>query len=133
LSPGPRYASSCKALFLIAPVLAETADEAKERARLRALQAGKNLDVALARLGWISNIDFSKFDLDAPVGELSTNGHQESLRQFLVSAGFLFRRPNVSRRTMAEITDGIVPEPRRRGLTRRAYAHKHLRDNVLEF
>ena len=43
--------------------------------------------MALARLGWITNIDFSKFDLDAPVGELATNGHQESLAQFLKGAG----------------------------------------------
>ena len=47
--------------------------------------------------------------------------------------GFLFSMPNVSRRTMAEITDGLIPALQRRGLTRRAYAHQHLRDNLLEF
>jgi FMN-dependent oxidoreductase (nitrilotriacetate monooxygenase family) len=170
-----RDPKSCKVLYLIAPILAETADEARERARLRTIQAGKNLDVSLARLGWITNIDFSKLDLDAPVGELSTNGHQESLAQFLRAAGkrtlreamtdystsglsvdlvgtpdqvagqmgeameevggdgFLFSMPNVNRRTMAEITDGLVPALQQRGLARRAYAHTHLRDNLLEF
>ena len=29
--------------------------------------------------------------------------------------------------------DGLVPELQRRGLVRKAYAHKHLRDNLLEF
>jgi alkanesulfonate monooxygenase SsuD/methylene tetrahydromethanopterin reductase-like flavin-dependent oxidoreductase (luciferase family) len=31
--------------------------------------------------------DFSTFDLDAPVGEFTTNGHQQSLAQFLLKAG----------------------------------------------
>ena len=47
--------------------------------------------------------------------------------------GFMFSMPNVNRRSMAEITDGLVPALQRRGLTRRAYAHQHLRDNLLEF
>jgi FMN-dependent oxidoreductase (nitrilotriacetate monooxygenase family) len=170
-----RDPNSCKVLYLIAPLIAGTEEEAQDRARRRSEQAAKNLDVALARLGWITNIDFSKQDLDAPVGELSTNGHQESLAQFLKGAGkrtwreamtdysssglavdlvgtpdrvaaemgdiieevggdgFLFSMPDVSRRTMAEITDGLIPALQRRGLTRRAYAHQHLRDNFLEF
>lgn len=166
---------SCKVLYLIGPVLGETEDDAKDRLRRRNESAAKNLDIAMARLGWITNIDFSKFDLDAPVGELSTNGHQESLRQFLVSAGkrtlreamlaystsgqsvdlvgtpdqvagqmgeimeevggdgFLFSLPNVCRRSMAEICDGLVPALQRRHLVRKAYAHKQFRDNLLEF
>jgi FMN-dependent oxidoreductase (nitrilotriacetate monooxygenase family) len=170
-----RDPSSCKVLYLVSPLLGETPEDAQELVRRRNEQAAKNLDVSLARLGWITNIDFSKFDLDAPVAELTTNGHQESLRQFLVGAGkrtlreatldystsgqsidlvgtpdqvaaqmgeamqevggdgFLFSMPNVSRRTMAEITDGLVPALQRRGLVRRAYAHKRLRDNLLEF
>ena len=170
-----RDPKSCKVLYLIAPLIAETAEEAQDRAERRNQQAAQNLDVAMARLGWITNIDFSKFDIDAPVGELTTNGHQESLAQFLQGAGkrtlreafldystsglsvdlvgtpdavaaqmgemmeevggdgFLFSMPNVSRRTMAEITDGLIPALQQRGLTRRAYAHQHLRDNLLEF
>jgi FMN-dependent oxidoreductase (nitrilotriacetate monooxygenase family) len=170
-----RDPKSCKVLYLIAPVLGETEEDAQERLRRRNESAAKNLDIAMARFGWITNIDFSQFDLDAPVGELSTNGHQESLRQFLQGAGkrtlreaftdystsglsielvgtpdqvaaqmgeameevggdgFLFSMSNVSRRTMAEITDGLIPALQQRGLTRRAYAHKHLRDNLLEF
>ncbi len=170
-----RDPKSCKVLYLIAPLIAETEEEAQDRARRRSEQAAKNLDIAFARLGWITNIDFSKLDIDAPVGELTTNGHQESLAQFLRRAGkrtlreamsdystsglavdlvgtpdqvaaqmgevmeevggdgFLFSMPDVSRRTMAEITDGLIPALQRRGLTRRAYAHQHLRDNLLEF
>ena len=47
--------------------------------------------------------------------------------------GFLFSMPNVSRRTTAEIADGLAPALQQRGLTRKAYAHRHLRDNLLEF
>jgi alkanesulfonate monooxygenase SsuD/methylene tetrahydromethanopterin reductase-like flavin-dependent oxidoreductase (luciferase family) len=162
-------------LFLISPILAETTVEARDKAARREADAARNVDQRLAQLGWITNIDFSTFDLDAPVGELETDGHQQSLVQFphkagkwalreaiisytsggasvdLVGApnavaaqmaeameevrvdGFLFSMPNVSRRTIAEIADGLAPAPRQRGLTRRARAHRHLRDNPLEF
>ena len=170
-----RDPDSCKLLFLVAPILGETADEAQQRAQQRVVKAAQNLDVRLAQLGWSTNIDFSTFDLDAPVGELTTNGHQQSLAQFLRKAGkrtlreaittygttgmsvdlvgtpdqvagqmgevmaevggdgFLFALPNVSRKSVAEITDGLVPALQQRGLVRRAYGHQHLRDNLLEF
>ena len=170
-----RSPDTCKVLFLISPILAETADEAHDRARQREANAAQNLDVRLAQLGWITNIDFSTFDLDQPVGELTTNGHQQSLAQFLRKAGkrtlreaiisytsggasvdlvgtpdqvaaqmgevmeevggdgFLFSMPNVNRRTIAEVTDGLVPALQRRGLVRTAYGSRHLRDNLLEF
>ncbi|WP_439816697.1 NtaA/DmoA family FMN-dependent monooxygenase [Zavarzinia sp. CC-PAN008] len=47
--------------------------------------------------------------------------------------GFLFTPPNTNRRTVAEITDGLVPVLQKRGLVRRAYNHDHLRDTLLEF
>ena len=47
--------------------------------------------------------------------------------------GFLFSDTPIERRSIMEICDGLVPELQRRGLTRKAYAHKHLRDNLLEF
>ena len=126
-------------------------------------------------MGWTTNIDFSGYDLDAPVGELTTNGHQSSLTNFMQKAGgrtlreailaytshgacvdfvgspetvaaqmdeamqevggdgFLLVLPNVSRKTVVEVTDGLVPALQQRGLVRKAYAHKHFRDNLLEF
>jgi FMN-dependent oxidoreductase (nitrilotriacetate monooxygenase family) len=47
--------------------------------------------------------------------------------------GFLFFNSYFDRRYIMEVCDGLVPELQRRGLTRKAYAHKHLRDNLLEF
>jgi FMN-dependent oxidoreductase (nitrilotriacetate monooxygenase family) len=170
-----RDPDSCKVLFLISPILAETDEEAQAKAAQREASAAQNIDRRLAQIGWTSNIDFSTFDLDQPVGELTTNGHQQSLAQFLRKAGkrtlreavisytsggasldlvgspdtvaaqmaeameevggdgFLFSMPNVTRRTTAEIADGLAPALQQRGLTRKAYAHKQLRDNLLEF
>lgn len=47
--------------------------------------------------------------------------------------GFLLLNTYFDRRYIAEICDGLVPELQRRGLTRRAYAHKHFKDNLMEF
>jgi FMN-dependent oxidoreductase (nitrilotriacetate monooxygenase family) len=47
--------------------------------------------------------------------------------------GFLFSMPNVNRRTLAEIEDGLIPALQDRGLVRTAYAHKQFRDNLLEY
>jgi alkanesulfonate monooxygenase SsuD/methylene tetrahydromethanopterin reductase-like flavin-dependent oxidoreductase (luciferase family) len=46
--------------------------------------------------------------------------------------GFLISG-NVNRRYVAEITEGLVPELRKRGLTRDGYTHEQFRDNLLEF
>ena len=77
----------CKILFLLSPIVAETEEQARWHADQRAVSAEKNIEARLARLGWITNIDFSGHDLDAPVGELTTNGHQSSLAQFVIRAG----------------------------------------------
>lgn len=47
--------------------------------------------------------------------------------------GFLIVGTPLHRRYISEITDGLVPELRKRGLTRESYDHKLLRDNLLSF
>jgi FMN-dependent oxidoreductase (nitrilotriacetate monooxygenase family) len=47
--------------------------------------------------------------------------------------GYLFSLQNVSRRTLAEIEDGLVPALQDRGLVRKAYAFEQFRANLLEF
>ena len=170
-----RNPDDCKILFLCSPIVAETMAEAETRAAGRATAAAANVDMRLAQIGWSTNIDFSGHDLDAPVGELTTNGHQSSLAMFVAKSGgktlreaaiayssqgycidavgtpdavasqmaeameevggdgFLIVLPDVSRRSVATIVDGLVPELQQRGLTRRAYSHALLRDNLLEF
>lgn len=47
--------------------------------------------------------------------------------------GFLFSMPNVNRRTLAEIEDGLIPALQDRGLVRKAYEHKQFRENLLAY
>jgi alkanesulfonate monooxygenase SsuD/methylene tetrahydromethanopterin reductase-like flavin-dependent oxidoreductase (luciferase family) len=46
--------------------------------------------------------------------------------------GFLIGN-TITRRSIAEIADGLAPALKRRGLTRKAYAHATFRDNLLDF
>jgi FMN-dependent oxidoreductase (nitrilotriacetate monooxygenase family) len=170
-----RDPDSCKILYLIGPIVAASREEAQIRVDRRRASAEANIDVRLAQMGWSTNIDFSRHDLDAPVAELTTNGHQSSLAQFVRRAGgktlrdaiigystsggvidlvgtpddvaaqmdevmqevggdgFLFSLGDVSRKSVTEITDGLVPALQQRGLTRTGFSGKHLRDNLLEF
>lgn len=47
--------------------------------------------------------------------------------------GYLFTMPNLNRRILAEIEDGLVPALQDRGLVRKAYEHEQFRDNLLAF
>lgn len=47
--------------------------------------------------------------------------------------GYLFSMPNVNRRILAEIEDGLVPALQDRGLVRKAYEHEQFRDNLLAY
>jgi FMN-dependent oxidoreductase (nitrilotriacetate monooxygenase family) len=166
----------CKVLFLVAPIIGETEQEAQDKKRQRAAHAAATIPERLAHLGKITNIDFGRFDIDKPLpDDVTTNGHQQTLEEFrrkaagrsiretmadhnatelsveLVGApdsmaarmgeimeevggdGFLFSMPNVNRRTLAEVEDGLVPALQARGLVRAAYTHAQFRDNLLEF
>ena len=172
-----RDPDSCKVLFMIAPILGETEEEAQVNKQRRAAHAATQVAQRLAHFGKVTNIDFSVFDLDKPIAdvELTTNGHQLNLEQFKRIAGrrtlretmadynatslsvelvgtpdsvaarmgevmeevggdgFLFSLNNVSRRSLAEIEDGLVPALQDRGLMRKAYAFEQFRDNLLEY
>jgi long-chain alkane monooxygenase len=60
-------------------------------------------------------------------------GVMREIMQEVGGDGFLFFNSYFDRRYVMEVCDGLVPELQRRGLTRKAYAHKHLKDNLLEF
>ncbi|MDT5267647.1 MAG: hypothetical protein QOI90_4273 [Mycobacterium sp.] len=47
--------------------------------------------------------------------------------------GFLITQDVLTRRSISEITDGLVPELQKRGLTREHYRYEMFRDNLLEF
>ena len=60
-------------------------------------------------------------------------GMMQEIMEEVGGDGFLIFNSFFDRRYVMEICEGLVPELQRRGLTRKAYAHKHLRDNLLEF
>jgi len=60
-------------------------------------------------------------------------GMMQEIMEEVGGDGFLFFNGAFDRRYIMEVCDGLVPELQRRGLTRTRYAHKHLKDNLLEF
>ncbi|WP_428487742.1 NtaA/DmoA family FMN-dependent monooxygenase [Rhodopila sp.] len=167
-----RRPADLKVLFATSVVMGDTMQDADDRrARITAALADQ-IDTRLAGMSYLSMIDFSKFDLDAPLPKLTTNASRASfeaylsgdgsrtLREMLLDPGgggldfvgtadsiaadmgtvmqeiggdgILIQDP-LTRKTIVEITDGVVPALKRRGLTRSAYSHAHFRDNLLAF
>ena len=60
-------------------------------------------------------------------------GTMQEIMQEVGGDGFLFFNTYFDRRYIMEVCDGLVPELQRRGLTRTRYAHKHFKDNLMEF
>jgi alkanesulfonate monooxygenase SsuD/methylene tetrahydromethanopterin reductase-like flavin-dependent oxidoreductase (luciferase family) len=60
-------------------------------------------------------------------------GMMQEVMEEVGGDGFLFFNTYFDRRYLMEVCDGLVPELQRRGLTRTRYAHKRLKDNLLEF
>jgi FMN-dependent oxidoreductase (nitrilotriacetate monooxygenase family) len=172
-----RNPDDCKVLFLVNPVIGWNRRDAEERAEARLTANRDDVEVILAQFSKVTNIDFSSIGLDEVIADqqLHTNGHQQSLEQFMrlnrgktlrESAagslgatgslefvgtpsevadqmgeamaeiggdGFLFNSGELNRRTIAEVTDGLVPELQRRGLTRTSYEHDTFIRNLLAF
>jgi FMN-dependent oxidoreductase (nitrilotriacetate monooxygenase family) len=77
-----RDPDSIKVLFCVTPTLGET-EEIAQAKHNRMLNASYFIDDMLASVSAITDIDFSKFDLDTPLPErLITNGEQGSLDKF---------------------------------------------------
>jgi FMN-dependent oxidoreductase (nitrilotriacetate monooxygenase family) len=165
-----RDPDSVKVLFLAYPIVDVSMEAAQERRQLERMDADKHMHMQLSNMSRITGIDFSKYDLDEPLPQLTTNGHQSSLAKWIGKTprslalslatkqgidytgtidhvaglmqeimeevggdGFLLFNGQFDRRYIMEICDGLVPALQRRGLTRRAYAHQHFRDNLMEF
>jgi alkanesulfonate monooxygenase SsuD/methylene tetrahydromethanopterin reductase-like flavin-dependent oxidoreductase (luciferase family) len=168
-----RDPDDCKVLFIVSPILGETMEEAQEKAERGRRMAEHMAEAALGHLSALTENDFSTYDLDAPVPQVTTNGHRSTLSDFLslgesgrtlreVAAawtissleligtpdhvaeqmgeamdavggdGFLITgKPN--RRYINEISEGLAPALKRRGLIRSEYEHRYLRDNLKEF
>ena len=60
-------------------------------------------------------------------------GQMDEVMQEVGGDGFLFSLETLTRRSIAEMTEGLVPALQRRGLTRTSYSYAQFRDNLLEF
>jgi FMN-dependent oxidoreductase (nitrilotriacetate monooxygenase family) len=80
-----RNPDDVKVLFLVSPVIGWTEAEARELAAQRQARKEKNAERNLALFSKITNIDFAELGMDEVLGEreLRTNGHQQSLEQFI--------------------------------------------------
>jgi len=73
-------------LFVVNPIVTANDEEsASVRARRSELTQAA-IDEALQGVSYLSGVDFKKFDLDAPLPELSTNSNQGTLDNFVKSA-----------------------------------------------
>ena len=76
-----RSSDDIKVLSLIAPIVGETREQAREQYE-RALGVAELCGKSLGAVQLVTDIDFSKFDLDAPLPPLTTNAEQGALDKF---------------------------------------------------
>ncbi|ROQ39714.1 FMN-dependent oxidoreductase (nitrilotriacetate monooxygenase family) [Frondihabitans sp. PhB188] len=168
-----RNPDDIKVLYVVTPVLDETDELAQAKAARRAVPSDAGLELALAHLSALTNVDFTQFALDEVPPAITTNGHRTTLEAFLKKGkpdatlrelasmpslnavpfvgspatvarqmeevmeevggdGFLFSGA-LSRQSVAEIVDGLVPEMQRRGLARTEYEFGTFKENLLAF
>ncbi|MDE1173156.1 MAG: NtaA/DmoA family FMN-dependent monooxygenase [Parvibaculaceae bacterium] len=76
-----RNPDDVKIFFCITPTLGETDEEAQAR-HARMINSDRFIEQSLAFIAGVTDIDFSKFDLDKELPPLTTNGEQGSLDKF---------------------------------------------------
>jgi FMN-dependent oxidoreductase (nitrilotriacetate monooxygenase family) len=76
-----RNPDDIKVLFLVAPVLGETEEEARAKYE-RGINSPAFIQSSLAMYSSFTDIDFSQYDLDKPLPKLTTNGEQGALDKF---------------------------------------------------
>jgi len=76
-----RDPDDCKVLFLISPVVADTVEEAHAK-KLRWMSDPRYIELVLATMSSITELDFSRFDLDQPLPPVTTNGERGFLEAF---------------------------------------------------
>jgi long-chain alkane monooxygenase len=86
---------------------------------------GKTLRQAVKDGGMADNLDFCGTP-DAIAGQMAEVMEEVGGDGFLLSS-------EMTRRAIAEITDGLAPALQRRGVTRTEYEHELFRDNLLSF
>ena len=81
-----RDPDECKILYLISPLVGDTIEDAKAR-KLRMMSDPRTVELVLATMASITEIDFAAFDLDAPMpAGVTTNGERGFLEAFVKRA-----------------------------------------------
>jgi FMN-dependent oxidoreductase (nitrilotriacetate monooxygenase family) len=76
-----RDPDDCKVLFLVSPIVADTVEEAHAK-KLRWMSDPLYIELVLATMSSITEVDFSRFDLDEPLPAVTTNGERGFLESF---------------------------------------------------
>ena len=135
-----RKPDDCKVLFLVSPILGDTEEEAYKK-RQAMIEAPDYIEQILIGIASITEVDFSAFDLDAPLPAITTNGERGSLDKFAQwGSGKTLRQlvaervdrsielvgtPDQVAERMAEVMDAVggdgflITRPGQTGLTRK--------------
>ena len=70
-----RNPDDIKLMFLIAPIIDVSMEAAQARNRARLAEAESHIEFYLANMSRVTGIDFSQYDLDEKLPELTSNGH----------------------------------------------------------
>ena len=98
-----RKPDDVKVLYLVSPILGATDEEALEKKdRMRAAQAA-NIDGILAGMSYFTSMDFSKFDLDGPMPDLSKNNGHQSTMQDMAKSGPTLREIATNHRVIESV------------------------------
>jgi FMN-dependent oxidoreductase (nitrilotriacetate monooxygenase family) len=82
-----RDAKRCKLMFCTGIVLGETMQEARDKKDRLDRAMAENLEPRLAQLSFLSGIDFSRFDLDAPLPDIQTNASRSLTMLYTYGTG----------------------------------------------
>lgn len=109
-----RDPQQCKILFTICPILGATDEEAHAVKDRRAHEAQDKVAATLAVISSHTDIDFSRFPLDEPLGERrwETQGTRATLDTFIAqNQGKTLREAAVDMQTSADGAFGLVGTP----------------------
>lgn len=81
----------------------------------------------------VASVQSTKMGIDFTGTADHVAGMMQEIMEEVGGDGFLFFHTYFDRRYLMEVFDGLVPALQRRGVTRTRYAHKLLKDNLLEF
>jgi len=109
-----------KVMFLIAPIIDVSMEAAQARKQARVAESESHIEFYLANMSRVTGIDFSKYDLDEKLPELTSNGHLSAAKGFsgrtpreIVRQGRSLRdfdlvgTPDVVAAQMSEIMDAV--------------------------